>query len=507
MLLKKVENHDELVKLANALLLGHVYREVKSLEGRRFRLALMQPLTHELATPSFSRMRSIKDLFDILDFSNALAPEISEIYNSHDKRLSDRSLEKHHWIQSVFKQGAEIATVCLDGFPFLKAQTDWNDFGKTLEQADPDELKTPVALLQPTEVIKAVEFFIITHFRILLTHAIGLGRAEAQQIGWNGVRARLSVLRPPDPQRRASDAARLRSEEKDWLEETRAKANRLLLVPMIDKFECEQRGYDIIPISQYAMSLWPFDKLGEAVFQTRLDFLGTKICDLLGFSEDQLETLFPFDRDFRRSSCFDQEADADPAEFLAFAQEQIGWLALQKGWALCIAEDISPTNDSILSRVSPETFAPLHASARILKPSELGVHRGGELHDRALRLVGADRIWFALTHEIAERQAWAQPLGGPRSVSDIQREKEAQKVVNQLHAVNPDARMVRADASIALEACGFSQKAAGRIWDNSATESWKMSGKPHHGIKRLSSDDLVATLLQAGFELKNSVPS
>lgn len=498
LLLKKAKNHEAIVTLANALLLGHIFRKLTFFEGRRMCLAISRTLPSELMVPVFSRMRAINELFDVLDLSDTLAPEISKVYNSLDQCLSDHSSEKYHWIVSVLQQDAEIAKVCLDGFPFLKAQTDWNDLGKILEKANPDELQTPVARLQPTEVTQAAELLIITHFRILLTDAIGLDHAEAQQIGWDGVRDRLSVLRSQNPTRKAGVAAHKRSDEKPWLEEIKAKANRLLLDSLINKFSSQVRNDDAIVMCKYAMSLWPFDEREKPLFFTHLGELGAELCDQAGYGQQELEYHFPPDDELRRNNLFNVKADADPAEFLHFAQEQIGWLALQKGWALCIAEDLRSGGDSTLSRVSPDTFSPLYASARIAKPSDLGLHRYGALNEKARRLVGADRLWFVLAHELVELQVSERPASGPRSVSKIQREKAAQKVVNQLHAINPDARMVREDACIALTACDFSMKAAGRIWDNAAPASWKISGKPAYEMKRLSSDDLLEALEQAG---------
>lgn len=173
-------------------------------------------------------------------------------------------------------------------------------------------------------------------------------------------------------------------------------------------------------------------------------------------------------------------------------------MALHKGWALCLAEDGRLIGESLLSLVRSETFQPLSEDNKIALPSDLDVRNHGDLDARVNDLIAADRIWFVLVNDLRAARAQTRISGGPRSGQNVTKEKIAQDVIGHLHRSEPEARMVKADACIALGKAGFSRKATDRIWNTSAPGAWKVSGRPPAGMKRISPDDLLAALRRGG---------
>lgn len=121
----------------------------------------------------------------------------------------------------------------------------------------------------------------------------------------------------------------------------------------------------------------------------------------------------------------------------------------------------------------------LIAALETLAPGELRTpiaRLGPCLITRELRRLVMDYFRGALPQS-SEGKGNSVALGGPRTGHGIAREGLAAKRLADWSGRCPDARMSRADLVQAAMKAGFSRKAAGRIWNAGAPNSWKGPGK------------------------------
>jgi hypothetical protein len=83
-----------------------------------------------------------------------------------------------------------------------------------------------------------------------------------------------------------------------------------------------------------------------------------------------------------------------------FAWEQIGLIAIKRGWALCFALD--GLNDQIVGWVNPKCFDSFALENALQPPSILSVIRLGDLGRHISKISGADRLRFIITSDLAD---------------------------------------------------------------------------------------------------------
>lgn len=87
---------------------------------------------------------------------------------------------------------------------------------------------------------------------------------------------------------------------------------------------------------------------------------------------------------------------------------------------------------------------------------------------------------------------------GPKTGSKVGREKLAGAALRRLHQSNPAAKLTKGDAVTVLEAAGFSNRQAQKIWTNVGIEAWMKPGKVPNSIPRFSTADLSIHLGSLG---------
>ncbi|WP_283425321.1 hypothetical protein [Shimia sagamensis] len=79
---------------------------------------------------------------------------------------------------------------------------------------------------------------------------------------------------------------------------------------------------------------------------------------------------------------------------------QVAWRAAKEGWVICIAED--GLEGGCFSWISPDAFPRLSENGELPLPEEINVDGCFDLDERTKSTLGADRLWFALTGDVAE---------------------------------------------------------------------------------------------------------
>lgn len=159
-----------------------------------------------------------------------------------------------------------------------------------LENLYPTELKAAlgIGMLEKWDAITGADF------GDRLCHEISgfSSMGEVHRINPNNVRSEPSLTRLPDRSQPNGETAPKQLQKVVHLEWLQIKADRLIRIPVIEKFDHPVSADEINSLAEYAKSLWPFEDCPEPEFHSNLRRLGHRICEQLPHSPEMLEKLF-----------------------------------------------------------------------------------------------------------------------------------------------------------------------------------------------------------------------
>ena len=436
-----------------------------------------------------------RELREVLEFAGVLDDRLEAPFNVSGKYPPETFTVLSDRLNAVVNSDADIARLCLGDVEFPAAVAERYGIADALAAANAYEFRMPFARLGPTPLTRSIKGLVVDWFKDVVARDLDITPAAAAFIGWDGVRGRAEHRKPPSWEAWNSARARATQKEQGWLEGLRSKAERLILAPIVAEYQPEVENLDLAAQGKLAVGLCRNTGPDDSIFCNGVGALGTALSfanpSVPSITDDLIDRVFP---SYGAAENKSWDSDADPRNFLYFAQAQIGWHAAREGWAICVAEDDILTGPGFFSWVEPARFRLLTEPGRIELPDVLGMKRRNDLDELARREIGADRLWFVLTRDLFARQELSSSKPGPKKGGGRHQEKHAATALYEFSETHPEARLLRPEALSFFMKTGFSGKAAGRIWDNGAPDRWKSKGAPKHGNNRLSQDDLSVFL-------------
>ena len=241
-----------------------------------------------------------------------------------------------------------------------------------------------------------------------------------------------------------------------WREVLRGKAERLLLDPLVRKYDGRFDRSNLAVLGAAAVALKP----NRASTQPRFFYeLSTLARRLVFFGENpDLVFLEQVNSIFAPKANGSFWGEHSPASFLNFSLAQIGWRAVKEGWVVCVAED----EGELYSWVDPVRLPALSDSGRIELPNALNVALDDEEIDaRAALEVGADRLWFVLREDL-DCENPSKP--GPKSREKDEYLKKVRAAAPLALKAFPPPRLMVDDAAKVFANLGISEADVEVIW-------------------------------------------
>lgn len=374
--------------LGNAMLLGCRLKQA-GLRAQHFDEGRIQQIGRDRADCSA--------LKNALYAAGMLDDRISSAIDISKDKWGEGSANTAHRLSEIAGSDADVATVRFGDFVFPAAVSERYGISDALAASDPLELQKPIARFWASKLTSAVRTLVIDYMKYCAALDLGLTRTEADLIGLDGLVTRRSMQEPPNWHLWNSEAARRTRRGMGWLEEMREKARRHVLHPVERAYGETSSKHDLAKLGLELERLGPSIRDGNISVHDGLNELASHICNEPVVSEEVVGQLFPSYGAMLTHRNYG--ADADPFNFFTFLSAQVAWRAVKEGWALCIAED--GLEGGCFSWVPPDAFPGLTDTGELALPEEIGVTGCFDLDERAKTALGAERLWFALTSDVA----------------------------------------------------------------------------------------------------------
>lgn len=187
-----------------------------------------------------------------------------------------------------------------------------------------------------------------------------------------------------------------------WAVQLTAKANRILLQPVLNEFGEDCVDDDMQSLVSRTMEGVRSAEITAPILLNGLGDLGARLCsappEIPILSEELIGRLFPCYYAILRRGLRDPEAD--PYNMYLSYLDQIGLIAAQMGWAIGIAEDDIANGGGIYSWIPPERFQQAGEMHELIEPAKVTGDNLVNFGDGIRKELGADRLLFVLTRDI-----------------------------------------------------------------------------------------------------------
>ena len=448
-------NNDGVALLGNAVLLGGLLKQAKA----------RAQLLDETRTQEVSQDRSdLMTLKNALFAAGQLDERITTATDISKDKLGFGSENTARRLDEIANSQTQLATVGFSDFEFPAAVSARYRITEEWAATDPSELQAPILQLWPSELTGAVRRLVIDYMKDVAAADLGLTRAEAAFVGLDGLVTRRALLEPPKWHLWNSAAARQTRKETGWVEELRAKMNRYVVRPVEQAYGTSSTDHDLVRLGQQLEQIGPSMKTGDLIVFNGLSELANHLCFDPVVSREAIDQLFPSYGAMLEHKNY--QADADPFNVFTFMSVQVAWRAVKEGWALCVAED--GLEGRCFSWVPPDAFPSLTETNELALPHEIGVAGCFDLDERVKLTLGAERLWFALTRDVAS----ALEISGASDVDDDKdqpRKREFNKgfTLSDARFVEEGVNMLEAgDAKSALNAAQLLVQKYGEVTEN-----------------------------------------
>lgn len=370
--------------LGNAMLLGRLLAKFEALAGGASRAAYLS-------------RDDCSELEDALFAAGVLDRKIAQAIDISGDEWGERISNTFGRLSKIAASKADITKVRYADFHFPPEISKKYRIADAFSSAKPTELQVPIAQHLPSDLYESIRNLVVDYMNVRAAIDLGLEQAEAEWIGLDGLVTRRQLKEPPKWHLWNSAEARKAREEAGWLEEMREKVRRYVMRPVEEAYGGEDLGCDFDKLGRWLEQNGSSFRLGDVPVCDGLSDLASRLCGEPVVTDSVIDELFPSYGAMLKHKNYG--ADADPFNAFAYLTEQVAWFAVEKGWALCIAED--GLDGRCFSWVPPDAFPRLNHTGDLALPQEIGVAGCFELTGQAKFALGADRLWFALTKEVA----------------------------------------------------------------------------------------------------------
>jgi hypothetical protein len=383
-----VLNNKNLATFGNAILLGYAIDFLNDEVG--FDASRTKQSSASRDGLSYYEMLDALQAADLLDdhLHKTLTPVLSSLVSLQDRETV---------IQGLHKSQAGWARMQFGHFSLSEPVLHKAQLLDALKEIEADAVREPISMLVSSDWRTRLRSFVFSQLVAKALSDLRISAAEYTLIGLEGLALRRLQSKPPKwndwNSPRARDVRRQNGFENEFLQ----RANRHILPPVLKLMSDPAASESNVDLAYWVTLNWDAMTQQEIPISMTLSELGGEIHERAHPEYQRSLQLF---ESYGALSHGNFEVMGDPRNFLMFAWEQIGLIAIKRGWALCFALD--GLNDQIVGWVNPKCFDSFALENALQPPSILSVMRLGDLGRHISKISGADRLRFIITSDLAD---------------------------------------------------------------------------------------------------------